>query len=139
MGRTYWFECSKCGYRAQVSGKPDRGLNFFVQTIVCMDCKALYDAVTRLKVPDESKGPRFSFGLNGLKLSLQQRNTVPPSFQSALNHLPYKGVRHFKWLNFKVQCPISPIHRVQTWSENDKCPRCKLYLDKNALPYRIWE
>jgi hypothetical protein len=139
MGRTYWFECSKCGYRAQASGKPDRGLNVFVQTIACADCKALYDVVTRLRVPDESKGMKFSFGLNGLRSSLQQRNSVPPSFQSALNRLPYRGVRHYKWLNFKPQCPVSPIHRVQNWSETDKCPRCGLHLDKNALPFRIWE
>ena len=139
MGRTYWFECTKCGYRAQVSGKPDRGLNVYVQTIACTDCKALYDIVTRLRVPDESKGMRFSFGLNGLRFSLQQRNSVPPTFHSALNRLPYRGVKHYKWLNFKPQCPVSPIHRVQNWSENDKCPRCGLHLDKNALPYRIWE
>src|SRR6266436_5577247 len=139
MGRTYWFECSKCGYRAQVSGKPDRGLNFFVQTIACADCKALYDAVTRFRVPDESNGMKFSFGLNGARFSLQKRNAAAPNFHSALNHLPYKGVRRYKWLHFKPQCPVSPIHRVESWSENDKCPRCGLFLDKNALPYRIWD
>jgi len=139
MGRTYWFECSKCGYRAQVSGRSDRGLNFFVQTIVCTDCKALYDAVTRLRIADESKGNQFSFGLNGQRFSLQQRNAVPPSFQSALNRLPYKGARYYKWLHFKPQCPVSASHRVQHWSDNDKCPRCGLFLDRNALPYRIWE
>jgi hypothetical protein len=139
MGRTYWFECSKCGYRAQVSGKSDRGLNFFVQTIVCEDCKALYDAVTRFRVPQESNGMKFSFGLNGLRHSLQQRNAAAPSFQSAMNRLPYKSVPRYKWLHFKPQCPVSPVHRVQSWSENDKCPRCGLFLDKNALPSRIWE
>jgi hypothetical protein len=139
MGRTYWFECSKCGYRAQVSGRPDRGLNVFVQTIACTDCKALYDAVVRLRVPDESKGVGLSLGLNGFRAPIRQRNVSPPTFQTALNRLPYKGVRHYKWFNFKPQCPASPIHRVQNWSEADKCPRCGLYLDKNALPYRFWE
>ena len=56
MGRSYWFECPKCGYRAKVSGRADRGLSFFVQTILCRDCRELYDAVTRLRVPDESGG-----------------------------------------------------------------------------------
>ena len=121
MGRIYWFECSKCGYRAQVSGKPDRGLNFFVQTIACSDCKALYDVVTRLRVLDEVKGLKFSFGLNGLRSSLQQRNSVPPTFQSALSLLPNKGVKHYKWLNFKAQCPVSVTHRVEIWSDSDKC------------------
>ena len=53
MGRSYWFECVKCGYRAKVSGRADRGLNFFVQTILCRDCRELYDAITRVKIPDE--------------------------------------------------------------------------------------
>jgi ribosomal protein S27AE len=139
MGRTYWFECSKCGYRAQVSGKPDRGSNFFVQTIACEDCRALYDVVVRLKIPEELKGLNQTFGLNGLRFSLQQRNATAPSFQAALNRLPHRGVRRYKWVHFKAQCPVSSIHRVQSWSENDKCPRCGLFLDKNALPYRIWE
>ena len=56
MGRSYWFECPKCGYRAKVSGRADQGLTFFVQTILCCDCRELYDAVTRLKVPDEWGG-----------------------------------------------------------------------------------
>ena len=32
------------------SGRADRGLSFFVQTILCRDCRELYDAVTRLRV-----------------------------------------------------------------------------------------
>ena len=56
MGRSYWFECPKCGYRARVSGRADQGLSFVVQTILCCDCRELYDAVTRLKVPDEWGG-----------------------------------------------------------------------------------
>ena len=58
MGRSYWFECPKCGYRAKVSGRADRGLSFFVQTILCRDCRELYDAVIRLRVPDEFGGGR---------------------------------------------------------------------------------
>ena len=49
MGRTYLFECSKCGYRARVSGGADRGRHVVVQTILCADCKELYDAVIAFK------------------------------------------------------------------------------------------
>src|SRR2546428_13016771 len=104
MGRSYWFECSKCGYRAKVSGGSDRGLHFFIQTIACRDCKQLYDAVTRLRVPDES-----SFGLgvstSGWRRSggqTVQRVSLPPDFQAVLNRLPYRGVRRLKWLTFKL-------------------------------------
>jgi hypothetical protein len=141
MGRSYWFECSKCGYRVAVSGRADRGRDFFVQTIQCRDCKRLYDAVTRFRFPD----PQTLFGSSVSGISLQ-RNTAmrrwlaePPSFERALNRLPYAGIRRFRWLEFKPRCPVSAIHRVQTWEEPGKCPRCEVYLEKNALPYRIWE
>src|SRR5712671_1505769 len=140
MGRSYWFECSKCGYRAKVSGGPDRGLHFFVQTIACLDCKQLFDAVTRLRVPDES-GLMLGNSFSGLRRRRQswQRTNLPPDFETVLNRLPFKAVKRLKWLNFKLQCPVSPFHRVQSWSAPDKCPRCGLYLEQNAIPYRIWE
>jgi hypothetical protein len=141
MGRSYWFECAKCGYRATVSGRTDRGVHFFVQTILCRDCKALYDAVTKLKFPDEGRlGLLKPLGLRQPKKpNVSRPPSTPPSFQAALNRLPYTGVKRFRWVHFQLQCPVSKIHRVQTWNEPDRCPRCGLYLEKNALPYRIWD
>ena len=140
MGRSYWFECSRCGYRARVSGRADRAFGFFVQTIVCRDCKELYDAVTRVKVPDES-GLRGK--LSGSRLAGFSRPrpamSAPPQFDAVLNRLPYRGIKRFRWIQFKIQCPVSAIHRVQAWNEPDKCPRCGAYLERNALPYRIWD
>ncbi len=139
MGRTYWFECARCGYRAKVAGRADRGLDFFVQTIVCGECKQLYDAVTRLRVPDPRTDlPGKPTGLRRLK-SLSHYPKHPPTFQAALNRLPHKGVRKFKWLHFPIQCPVSPLHRVESWNEPAACPRCGMALEKNALPYRIWD
>jgi len=140
MGRSYWFECARCGYRAKVSGGADRGLHLFVQTVICRDCKELYDAVTKLRLPHEPRHPPGGAGLNRLKPLAQSR--VPkqaPSFQAALNRLAYPGLKDLKWVPFPLQCPVSPAHRVLSWNEPDKCPRCGLYLEKNPLPYRIWE
>src|SRR4051812_7594961 len=106
MGKSYWFECARCGYRAKVAGRGDRGLNFFVQTIVCRDCRQLYDAVTRLKIPDDNKKRRLSIEMRRLGSFYQRRpaQTSPPHFEAVLNRLPYKGVKHFRWQNFKLQC-----------------------------------
>src|SRR5512143_103451 len=86
MGRSYWFECSKCGYRVKVSGRADRGVSFCVQTILCRECNELYDAVTRLKVADE---PGWLGGISGLHRTGFRKArpiiSVPPAFQSALN------------------------------------------------------
>jgi hypothetical protein len=135
MGRSYWFECSKCGYRAKVSGRTDRGLNVFVQTIVCQDCKELYDAVTRIRVADEPKSAGLTVKLRTLRDALKH----PPTFLTALNRLTLMGAHNLKWLQFPAQCPVASFHRVKPWTDPDKCPRCGIYLEKNVLPYRIWE
>ena len=140
MGRSYWFECQRCGYRAKVSGRADRGLHLFVQTILCRDCKELYDAVTRLRVPDETAAAARLVGVSRSKgLSPRRDLNAPPSFPSALNRLLRFGAKASQWLQFKLQCPVSAWHRVQAWNEPDRCPRCGVYLEKNALPFRIWD
>jgi hypothetical protein len=140
MGRSYWFECPRCGYRAKVAGRADRGLSVFVQTILCRDCKELYDAVTRLRVLDEPAALGHLTRWDRAKSqNLRRRSSVPPSFQSALNRLPTFGAGASRWLQFKLQCPVSPLHRVQAWNDPGKCPRCGIYLEKNAIPFRIWE
>ena len=142
MGRSYWFECCKCGYRAQVAGRADRGLNFSVQTILCRDCRELFDAVTRLRVPNEaSLNNAFKFSATpGVRSLFSSSHTPkPPSFQIVANRLPQFALNQFKWLTYKLQCPASPLHRVQQWREPGQCPRCGVLLERHALPYRIWE
>jgi len=137
MGRSYWFECSKCGYRAKVSGRTDRGVSLVVQTIVCQDCKELYDAVTRMRVSEEVGNYK---GFNPLEPGGSVTGAKrPPTFLAALNRLNVIGGRKFKWLQFAAQCPVASFHRVKPWKEPDRCPRCGIYLEKNALPYRIWD
>ncbi|HEV2209789.1 MAG TPA: hypothetical protein VG167_13505 [Verrucomicrobiae bacterium] len=141
MGRSYWFECSRCGYRAKVAGGADRGLHFYVQTILCQDCKELYDAVTRMRMPERNGllGEQTAFIKKQRQLSLPKRPGSPPSFQAALNRLIYAGMSRGRWVPFRLQCPVSSVHRVKAWNDPDKCPRCAYHLDKNPLPYRIWE
>ncbi len=122
MGRTYLFECSKCGYHARVAGGTDEGIHCAVQTIVCSDCKALYDAVIRFKLsPRQQNSPPFN----------------PPKFAMVLNRLPPRGGR--QWLKFKPACPVSPLHRIRPWKQPDKCPKCGTFLEPGALPFRLWD
>jgi hypothetical protein len=137
MGRSYWFECSKCGYRAKVSGGEDRGVFLMVRTIACRDCKELYDAIIRMKVPVEpgTSADRESLGSGNSSCSSKH----PPIFQVALNRLTVTGARAFKWIQYPLRCPAMGFHRVQPWNDPDKCPRCGIYLERTTLPYRIWE
>jgi hypothetical protein len=139
MGRSYWFECPRCGYRARVSGREDRGQAFWVQTILCHDCKDLYDAVTRLSVPDEPVKLGILAGWRWGRLAPTQGLSSPPSFQAVLDRLPHRGMTGFKWLRFKLQCPVSETHRVRSWKDPDKCPKCGVFLEQSALPYRLWD
>jgi hypothetical protein len=135
MGKSYWFECSKCGYRAKVAGRADYGLHLAVQTILCQDCKELYDAVTQLRVLDSSRP-----ALHGcLDTCLEVKTKRAPSFTWALNRLRYVGSKVSDWLRYPLQCPVAPAHKVRAWNDPDRCPRCGLHLDKAALAFRIWD
>jgi hypothetical protein len=142
MGRSYWFECSRCGYRAKVAGGTDRGHDCFVQTILCRDCKELYDVVVRWRTPVDV--PEAAAGQSGSRPIKPSNNNssqfqAPPVFPAALNRLPLANVHRSRWVEFRPQCPVSRLHRIENWTERDKCPRCRLPLERNVLPYRVWE
>ena len=122
MGRTYSFECSKCGYRARVAGGADEGEHFAVQTIACTDCKALHDAVTRFKASSRQKG---------------NPPQTAPQYAVVLNRLPPRGTR--QWLKFKPVCPVLSRHRIRLWKQPDKCPRCGTFMERDGIPFRVWD
>lgn len=121
MGRTYLFECSGCGYRAHVAGGADRGRQIAIQTISCDNCRELYDAVVEFKA-SRQKG---------------NHPKTAPKFTALLNRLPSQGAR--KWVEFKLACPVSPLHHVHVWKQMDKCPRCGMYLGSDGMPFRLWD
>ena len=46
MGSLYQFCCQDCGYQVQISGGKDIGMGCATNTIVCNDCRELYDVLT---------------------------------------------------------------------------------------------
>jgi len=139
MGRTYLFECSRCEFRAKVSGRADKGFSLQVQTILCRDCKNLYDAVVRMKLP-EIPARKINSGLRtSTLLRTQSTPENTPIFQAALNRLMFPGAKRQRWVDFKLRCPAIPSHRVREWNDPDVCPKCGTPMEKHALPYRIWD
>ena len=60
MGQTYEFRCPSCGYRAEVSGGDDAGMVACTTTIICEDCRKLFDITTDLlDSSTEDKQPEF--------------------------------------------------------------------------------
>ncbi len=136
MGRTYLFECPKCSYRAHVSGGADAGAEFTAQTILCYQCKDLQDVVTSRRVPAQL----WSDWKAEKKTGPGAQPTQPaPPLDSVLNHLPLPGRARKRWQRFKLACGKSLLHRVREWNQPDKCPRCGVFLERGAIPFRRWE
>ena len=143
MGKSYLFECPKCDYRASVSGGPDRGFNAATQTIVCLDCKKLYDVVIRMRTT-KALGTRPSGPADGLRPSplgilCEPTTDTAPKFEVAVNRLQFVGAAGTGWANFKTRCPVTARHRIKLWSAPGKCPRCSTYLERTVTPWRIWD
>jgi hypothetical protein len=136
VGKTFLFECPRCAYRAYVSGRTDRGLGVCVETIVCRDCKRLYDVVVRMRPPKEQEMSVPSPPSSQLR-PVRSADKAPPANQ-ALNRLQM-GLSPTKWVEFKKRCPVSSLHRIQEWSDPEKCPQCGNYLERHGLPQRIWD
>jgi hypothetical protein len=137
MGRTYLFECEKCGYRVKVAGGGAEGLEFTVQTIQCYQCRELQDVVTALKVPWP---PAVGDTTAGAKLKAKPKFSKPaPPFGTVINRLPLTGRIRARWQHFKLSCPVSALHQVRAWNQPDKCPRCGVFLERSAIPFRQWD
>jgi hypothetical protein len=62
-----------------------------------------------------------------------------PTVAAALSRLPVPPITARMWQQFDLTCPTNPSHRVQPWNAPGRCPRCKAYLERGALPYRVWD
>ena len=62
MGKTYLYECGLCHYRVKVSGGTDAGVDCDVQTVVCRDCRELFDVFTRVRRQSTPVGKFKAFG-----------------------------------------------------------------------------
>ena len=126
MGRTYEFECPHCFYRAKVSGGADSGVHCEVQTVVCRDCRELMDVFTKVRrregAPKTIKFPGFF------------RPEIPPAILSGGTAGP-----RWVWEKCKPACPVEPKHQVEVWKNPGRCPRCGTFLEKNGLPFRLWD
>jgi hypothetical protein len=132
VGKTYFFECPLCQYRVKVSGGADSGRHCEIQTVICRDCRELYDVFTRQR--------RRKDAANVVKFPGFYRPEIPAVVlgQSSIN--PSKAPpAPLVWQDSKLACPVAPEHIVEPWNDPGRCPRCGNYLEKNGFPYRTWD
>jgi len=147
MGRTFQFECPQCQYQARVGGGADTGINCAVQTIVCLDCRRLFDVFTRFRLREGEEEPAPA----GVKT-----RSGPNLLPAGVNILPFWLVKNpwsvfapgrrssdppkqQHWAAVKPVCPVAASHQIKIWNAPGRCPRCGNHLEKNGLPYRLWE
>ena len=132
VGRTYLFECSLCQYRAKVSGGEDSGLHCVIQTVVCRECRELFDAFRRQR--------RYADAADVIRFPGFYRPEIPPVILGDSSVNPRRGrAPKLIWHGFELACPVDAQHHVEPWRDPGRCPRCGNYLEKNGLPFRVWD
>ncbi len=134
MGRTFQFECPWCQYRAQLSGGADSGINCEVQTIICRDCRQLFDVLTRLRRRQPEKNAQPTQRFRALRPEIPPAVLRNGSFHP-LNH----PVPPLIWEAARLACPSNPKHVVEPWNDPGRCPRCGNFMEKVGWPFRLWE
>ncbi len=133
MGKTFHFHCTQCSYRASISGGADGGLNCDVQTILCRECRELFDVFTRVRRVVGRK--EFA-----LKFSAFTRPEIPPVIlRDSLFALKPAKPRQFEWQKMKLACPAVAKHFVEAWKHPGHCPRCHAFMEQEGLSLRVWE
>lgn len=121
MARIYLYDCEKCGYQARVAGGLAEGLDLTAQTIQCVECHSLHDAVIAVRVP-LSASPCL----------------VAPHVEDVMNQLQSIDRGAMRWQYFEPACPVSTDHNVKVWRHPGKCPLCGFFLEPSGLPFREW-
>jgi hypothetical protein len=125
MGKTYLFECGLCHYRVKVSGGSDAGVDCHTQTLLCHDCRELFDVFTRVRRQSSPVGKFQAL-----------HPEIPPA---ALAGSP---ARKKSWEAAGLTCPMEHDrikHRVEAWKDPGRCPRCGSFMEKNGVAFRVWD
>ena len=122
MGTRYHFSCDRCKYEAMVSGGNDMGLTFRSTTIICQDCKLLFDVTT-------------SDQLNNDSTDQSELVLVCPGPSSAVSG-DFKTVEEY----FQTFAATEESgersnshHRVCKWKHPGPCPKCGQELIRGKL------
>ena len=125
MGKTYLFECGLCHYRVKVSGGSDAGVDCHTQTLLCHDCRELFDVFTRVRRQSSPVGKFQAL-----------HPEIPPA---ALAGSP---ARKKSWEAAGLTCPMEHDqikHRVEAWKSPGRCPRCGSFMEKMGMAFRVWD
>jgi hypothetical protein len=132
VGKTYLFECPQCHYRVKISGGTDSGRHCEIQTVICRDCRELYDVFLRQR--------RRADAVDRVRFPGFYRPDIPPVVlgESSLNPSP-KPLATLVWRETELLCPVEAKHVVESWNDPGRCPRCGNFMERNGFPFRSWD
>ena len=132
VGKTYQFECPQCQYRAKISGGADSGWHCEIQTVICRDCKELFDVFRRQR--------RRADAVDLIKFPGFYRPDIPPTIlgQSSVNP-SQKPPPPLVWRATALACPMEPKHQVEPWRDPGRCPRCGNFMERDGIAFRAWD
>jgi hypothetical protein len=135
MARSFHFECARCRYQARVTGGADRGAHCFTQTVVCLDCRQLFDVPVRLRVALDEFALRARLNRRLYPTRPLELDRPVPGWNLRLARNPGKT----RWASVKLRCPNLAWHRVQPWNQPGPCPRCANLIEGTLTPWRLWD
>jgi hypothetical protein len=95
--------------------------------------------VTELKVPATPASNLSRWKLKPTPFDIGPGDDKPPTFAAALNCLVVGDERSYRWVQYKIACPISTRHRIRPWKQPGKCPKCGVFLDGSGTPFKAWD
>lgn len=138
MGKTFHFDCPHCHYQTRVSGGADEGVSCRVQTVVCLDCRELFDVFTRVR---QRQHPVLT-----QRTLMNSEIIIPPALlveqpvrEFSVSPVPRSAPTPTFWAELKMVCPIVKTHRIEPWRDPGRCPRCGNFIEKNGFPWKIWD
>jgi hypothetical protein len=103
-----------------------------IQTIICRDCRQLYDVFTRQR--------RRKDALDQIKFPGFHQPDLPPVIlgESSVNPSP-EPPTPLIWCDYELACPVEPDHFVEVWRDPGRCPRCGNFMERSGSPFRAWD
>lgn len=115
MGKCFTFKCPKCQYSAMVSGGEDCGEVIWTQTILCLDCLEVMDAVAAVR---RGSGGEAEYAADLIGEVDEEASAVL----------------------VRIRCNKDRNHRWRAWNEPDTCPKCGTLMVRNPSgPVTLWD
>jgi len=103
-----------------------------IQTVICRDCRQLYDVVLKQRKREDA--------VSVVKFPGFYRPDIPPVVLGESSVSPPKApLPPLVWQQTELSCPVDADHFVEAWNDPGRCPRCGNFMERNGFPFKSWD